>query len=495
MENINYPFKTAPMRHQLEAWSKTNRSKIHALLWEMGTGKTKTAIDTIAYMYDQGWIDAAAIFAYKGTYENWADEIVLHLPSHINHRVALWTSYMNTKQEKIFNEAVYGDRSFLRILIMNVEALAFERSFKVAYTFSQCHRTIGIMDESTCIKNPSSKRTKAAWKIRDVCLARRIMTGSAVDNRPLDAWAQYEFLRPGCLGFSSYYAFRAQYAILVRMRVRDNRIDRSRIRPDGMREITTIKGHRNLDQLRASMSKISTMIKSDKCQDLPSKIYQAHYVDLTDDQRVVYEQMKKRAIIELKGSIVTAKIVLTKIIRLQQIACGFIVDDDGTTHRLPSNRLAALMSILDESREKGLIWANYRESIHEIEVELSRAYGKDEVRTYYGETGTEERREVRAESLRGAETHMRWLVSNQQTGGYGNNWTAFNLVIYYANSFDGELRNQSEARAHRKGQTGSVTYVDLVARGTVDEKILSVLKDKKTMAEAITQSNWEEWFR
>jgi SNF2 family DNA or RNA helicase len=436
-------------------------------------------------MYDQGWIDAIVVFAYKGTYENWIDEFNKHTPEHIVKYIALWSSSMNSKERRILDSVMTPTPLSLKILVMNVEALAHERSFKIAYSFAVGHRTLGIMDESTAIKNPASKRTKAAWKIRDVCVAKRIMTGSAVDNRPLDSWAQFEFLRPGALGFSSYYAFRAYYADLVPLRVRDN--------AKGSRLVKIVSGYKNLSRLRSSMLNLSSIIKKSDCLDLPPKVYQTRYVELTEDQKDAYEKMRKLAIIELEDTLVTAKLMLTKILRLHQIVCGFIRDDEGKDHSLKSNRISAMMDLLEESNGRGLIWANYQRSIREIETSLIGGYGADSVRTFYGETERVQRLEVKSAALRGTETPVRWLVASQQAGGYGNTWTAFNFIIYFANSFDGELRNQSEDRAHRVGQTSSVTYVDIVAKGTVDERILSTLRNKKSLANEITASNWKDW--
>jgi len=489
-----YPFKTTPRKHQYDSWMRSRKQRYHAHLMEMGTGKTKITIDECAYMYDNGWIDSVLVFGNKGSYTNWIEEIETHLSSHINKVVVTWSSSMSNKETERLEKIISYQGNCLKILLMNIEALAYERSFKVAYQFAKNHNTLGIVDESTTIKNPIAKRTKAAWKISDVCKARRILTGSLIDNRPLDAWAQFEFLKKGLLGYNSFFAYKCRYAELIKVRVPDNRTNKTGFSSDGKREVHIVKGYRNLEYLRQSISNYATIIKKDECLDLPPKIYQKYYIDLTDEQRRMYEQMKNKALIELESTIVSTKIVLTKLLRLHQITCGFLKDDDGNMHEIKSNRINALHEILDESQEKGIIWANYRYSIQGIENLLKKEYGQESVKTYYGDTTKDERQVVKQEAKRGVETDMRWLVSNQASGGYGNTWTAFNLVVYYANCFDGELRNQSEDRCHRIGQTRSVTYVDIIAKDTIDEKILKTLKDKKSISDMITPSNWREWF-
>jgi SNF2 family DNA or RNA helicase len=490
---VAYPFKTQPKIHQFSAWERTNRQRFWAYLFEMGTGKTKTTIDVAAFMYDQGWIDAMLVFGPNGSYLNWKDEFVLHMPTHVKYTLAVWSSSMTKPEARQLDSVNAGRSPGLKILLMNIEALAHERSFKEAFTFASNHKTMGVIDESTTIKNPTANRTKAAWALRDVCAARRILTGSLVDNRPLDAWSQFEFLQKGALGFTSFFAFKAHFANLVRVRVRDNRTDKSQTSEDGRRAVFMVAGFRNLEDLHKRISRFGTIVKKAECIDLPPKTYQKYYVDLTPEQRRMYDSMRKDLLIELGSSIVSVTLALTKILRLHQIVCGFVTDDEGREHSIKSNRLDALMSVIDESSERGIIWANYRTSIKEIYGELSKRYGADKVAHYYGDTSKAERDMVRSSGLRSSAGKIDWLVASQMAGGYGNNWTAFNLVCYYANCFDGELRNQSEARTDRMGQTGAVTYVDFIAKDTVDEKILEVLRNKKSLSDEITKSNWREW--
>lgn len=492
---MEFQFKTTPLAHQKEIFEHTKTLKYWPYLADMGTGKTKILLDVVGFLYTQRKIKALLVFGNGGSYENWVPEIEKHLHESIPRHVALWSSSMNKKEELAFNKAISTDKPGLKILVMNIEALSHKRSFMVAYEFAKNHLTMGVIDESTTIKNPKSKRSIAAMKIRDACIARRIMTGSALDNRPLDIWMQCEFLFPGYLGYRSFFAFKSAFCKLVKVRVPDNRKNAKKRSEDGRRPVQMIKGYTNLHVLRDILAKKSTIIKKEDCLDLPPKIYSTYYVDLTKEQKEYYEDMKKRSLIELsQEKIISAPIVLTKLLKLQQIVCGFIKTDDGEIVSIPSKRIEALHEILDESRDKGIIWTPHRKSIEDIAKSLADKYGKESVRTYYGDTTKEERDEIRKQAIRGAQTSIDWLVSNQVSGGYGNTWTNFNLSVYYANSFDGELRNQSEDRMHRIGQTAKVLYVDIVAKGTIDEKLIKTIRDKKDIAKMLTPSNWREWF-
>lgn len=487
MERENYPFKTVPMQHQYDFWLTKRRSRWNAELMDMGTGKTKLVIDEAAYMYDKGWINALLVFGNKGSYENWIEEINLHLPDHIDRQIGVWRSTMNAKYKKMMDELRSCRRMCMKILLMNIEALPFDRSFDLACRFARAHNTMAIIDESTHIKNPKAKRTIRAWKIRDLSKARRILTGSAVDNRPLDAWAQFEFLKVGCLGYTSYYAFRSRFAEIEEIHVKQR---------GKLRLVKTVVGYKNLDHLRNIIAKFSVIIKKEDCLDLPPKVYERRYIELTADQKRIYEEIRKKSITEIKESkFATVKIALTKMLRLHQIVCGFLPDDnEKEIHKIQSNRIDAVKDIIDETDAKTIIWANYILNFEELISTLQKDHGKYAVTGYYGATSDKERARARAEFKRGNDGDLKYLVGNPQTGGYGLTLTGANLVIYFSNSFDGEKRNQSEDRCHRIGQTEKVTYIDLIAKDTIDEKILKVLKNKKNIADILTPSNWMDFF-
>ena len=479
-------FKTEPYKHQQDCFDRNKEKRYYGYLMEMGTGKSKVLLDTAAELFLGGKIDALLIFANKGSYTNWTEtEIPTHLSDEINAKVFLWKANHNKTEKKAFagieDSILPGE---FKIFVMNIEALAYERSFRVAHNFAKNHRTLSVVDESTTIKNKDAKRTKSALKIRDVSLARRIMTGSIVDNNPLDVFSQFEFLEKGCLGFTSFYTFRSRFADLIDMKSKNN-----------PRPFKVVTGYKNLEDLHRRMSNVSFIIKKEECLDLPKKIYQKFYVELTPDQKRMYDELKKLSMSEIEGELVSVKIVLTKLLKLHQLVCGHVKDDDGTVHAIPHNRVKALMDIMEETQGQVLIWANYRDDIFAIEKALKAAYGEKSTLTYFGETSAEDRDLVKHVFRKGNDTKgYRFMVGNTQTGGYGITLTGATTVIYYSNNFDAEKRNQSEDRCHRIGQTDSVTYIDLVVKGTVDERILQALKSKKELSDIITESNWKNMF-
>jgi SNF2 family DNA or RNA helicase len=253
----------------------------------------------------------------------------------------------------------------------------------------------------------------------------------------------------------------------------------------------TVVGYKNLDRLRAKIAPWSAVVTKAECLDLPPKVYETYKVDLTDDQRRTYDQLHETCVAELSdGSVVTASMALVKLLRLQQVLCGYAPNEDGEPVKIGENRVAALLEVLAEASGKAIIWSRFVHPIREIATALRREYGPRSTLEYYGATSIDDRRDAIREFQEG---EARFLVGNQQTGGYGITLTAASTVIYYANSFDLEARLQSEDRCHRIGQKKSVTYVDLVAPKTVDEKILKALRDKRKISDMLmVPGGWRE---
>ncbi len=483
-----FRFKLEPFKHQRDCFELNKQKRYFAYLAEMGTGKSKMLLDAAQYLWCHEKIEAVLIFANKGSYANWIKkEIPKHWPSEdIRTEAFLWKAGMNKKEQRSFEKVLTEiPKDSIRFLVMNIECLAYERSAKVALSFAKKFECLAAVDESTMIKNHKAKRTKTAIKIGGLALARRILTGSVVDNSPLNAFAQFQFLKPGCLGFTSYYVFRAMYAELVDMTLKT--------RP---RTFKIVKGYKNVEDLKRRMADFSFIVKKDDCLDLPPKTYQTFHVELTEDQKQKYAELKRFAMTTVNDQLVSVKVALTKLLRFHQIVCGFITDDEKKEHPLPSNRLDALVEVLEETSGQVIIWANYRFNIFQIASHLKQKFGKEKVMTYFGDTKDDERDRANRVFDRDFKDDegVLFLVANPQTGGYGLNLTRATTHVYYSNNFDGEKRNQSEDRSHRYGQTKKVTYVDLIAKDVnIDEKILKVLREKKKLAQVITESNWQEF--
>ncbi len=478
----NYRFKTKPFEHQKEALKKSWAAKTYALFMEMGTGKSKVLVDNIAMLYDRGAIRGALIVAPKGVYKNWHDiEFPVHLPEHVAHTKVLWEASKTIKKQ-LELDTLFDDKGDLKILIMNVEAFSTKKGLDFAHRFLNIFlgkALIGI-DESTTIKNPTAKRTKSILKIGNLASYRRILTGSPVTKSPLDLYSQCEFLDPWHLGHSSYYSFRSRYAHMV---------DRN----FGGKRVQLVVSYRKLPELTEKLNKFSYRVLKEDCLDLPPKLFTKRIVELTDEQKKVYAQMKSLAMAFTEdGKVMSTVNVMTQLMRLHQVTCGTFKADDGTITHLENNRIQALMDCIEDVDGKVIIWANYREDIKKIADALKKAYGEASTVEYWGEVDAGVRQDNIA-LFQQEKGPTRFFVGNAQTGGYGITLTAANTVVYYSNSYDLEKRLQSEDRAHRIGQTGNVLYIDLVAEGTIDEKIVKALKDKVNIANEIMGEDLKDW--
>ena len=475
-----YKFKTKPYDHQLKVFNQSKDSENFALFMEMGTGKTKVAIDTIGYLYQTKKIDAAFIIAPKGVYDNWVQkEIPQHLPNEIPSIVLRWQPNITQAYKKEFMDFVEAT-GHLKLFVMNIEALSTEKGSETAkWLFRKYPSSMMVVDESTTIKNRKAMRTRNVSSLGQLCRYKRILTGSPVTKSPMDLYSQIGFLSDKLLGFTSYYAFQGRYAVVKR-------------RTMGHRSFQEIAGYQRLDELNEKIEEFSSRVLKKDCLDLPDKIFVRRNVALTDEQKKHYCEMKKLALTLFQdGMLSTTSSVLTQIMRLQQICCGFIKDDDETIRSINSNRITELIDILDETSGKVIIWASFVHDITAIRDALAKEYGEEAVVTYYGETPQEERQQI-VKNFQEDET-TRFFIGQPRTGGFGLTLHAASTVIYYSNSYDLEIRLQSEDRAHRIGQKNNVTYIDLVSPGTIDEKIINALRDKINIAGQVLNETIESW--
>jgi SNF2 family DNA or RNA helicase len=476
---MNYKFKTKPYKHQLDAlqdsWDKEN----FAYFMEMGTGKSKVLLDNAAMLYDKGKINGLLIIAPKGVYKNWYDsEIPTHLPDHIFKKMVLWkTSDKSKKQQQLLN-TLFETGSEFHILLMNVEAFSKGDGAAFAYKFLSCHNAMIAIDESTTIKTPTSNRTKNILELREHAKYRRILTGSPVTKSPLDLFTQCAFLDPWLLNHTSYWTFKARYAVTRKIRVQG-------------RQVEIVVGYRNLGELSEKIQPFSKRVLKDDCLDLPKKTFMKHIVEMTKEQKKVYKQMKEEAIAYLDGKVLSSATVMTQLMRLHQITCGHFTPDDGEIKNLPCNRMTELMDILENVHGKAVIWSHYTHDVRRIIEEIKRVYGDDSVVDYFGQTTSDER----SKNIKKFQNddNCRFFVGTTHTGGYGITLTAASTMIYFSNGYDLEKRQQSEARIDRIGQEKPMTYIDIISEDTVDDRIVKALRSKINIANQIMGEDYKDW--
>jgi SNF2 family DNA or RNA helicase len=483
-----YASPLLPRAHQVECLEKMRGHKEFAILAEFGVGKSKMLLDNFGELEAAGEVDDLLIIAPAGCYSNWVEdksegqvaEIKKNFSQDLVNRTIVghyWSGMGKGAWEGLTWMLNCTNRP--RVLVVNVEALSRSGAARVlCYEFLSHGRAMMAIDESTAIKGYNSERTKAVVSLGLLALYRRILTGMVTPNSPMDLYSQFEFLNWRILGQRSFYGFRARYAVLKRMNF-------------GGRTARVVVGYRNEAELAERIAPHSFRCTKDECLDLPPKVYVTRDVEMTREQARVYREMRGQACSRLEdGHWVSAQMALTLMTRLHQVLCGHVRDDNGHIRRVESNRLEILFNTLGEISGKVIIWACYDYSILEITNELCKEFGGDSVARFWGgnaSTRAEEERRWLGDAKR------RFMVATPASGGRGNTWTVAQDEIYYSNSYSLEHRLNSEDRAHRIGQTKSVTITDLVCWDTVDEKILRALRKKIDLATVVNRDNFRDW--
>ena len=470
---MKFGYATKPFQHQRDALTAGAKHRDFAYFMEMGTGKTKVAIDNANYMKQNSWIDWAIVIAPNSVYRNWIGEIQKHSHGAVIHV---------HKDKEIYGDVRHPERH-LKWFLINVEALSHKSGVdKLKNLLSRKGvNHLMILDESTTIKNRSAKRTRNICKLGKLAEYRRILTGSPITKSPLDLYTQCEFLSPHLLGFDSFFTFRARYAVMQQIEM-------------GGRQMLFPKYYTNLDELTHKLKAFSFRVKKKDCLDLPDKLYTIRKISLTPKQAEIYNRLKRYAYATINQDEVSFANKLTEILRLHQVTNGFVKSDDGTIQVFDDcPKLKELMEILEETEGKFIIWANYVQNIKTIIEKIKEKYGADSVVSIFGEVSTEDRQQ--AVSKFQNDSSCRFFVGNPSTGGYGLTLTSASYVVYFSNSYNLEVREQSEDRAHRIGQDKNVTYIDLITENTIDEFIVSALDKKLKLSAETLGEEVKKWLK
>lgn len=463
-----YNFKSEPMKHQSKGLDKIWANKEVAIFWEMGLGKTYAIIHTASARFLLGQIDALLIICPTSIKEVWETELEQWCTVDYDHHILVAG---DRKVKKfITNEETYR----LQVLIVGIESLSLGGAYKHAESFCSTNTTMVSLDESSTIKNHNTKRTEKCINLGGMCDYRVIATGTEVSQGIEDLYSQYRFLNEKIIGHRSFYSFRNRYCIM------------------GGFENKKIIAYRDTAKLMVLLKPYTDVVKKKNALDLPDKVYEKHIVEITKNQKELIESLDDEFYAEDDDKHIEVNTVLEKLTRTQQILGGHfpynMSEEDnenyGTKPITGKNpKLEDLISILSQtSHEKVIIWARFVPEIEMIEETIAKEYGHHSVLSFYGKT--KNRKEQTRKFQNNPE--CKYMVSNQAVGGMGQTWTAATIVIYYSNSFSYTDRVQSEDRAHRKGQTNKVTYIDITANHPKDKMILEAIKKKKSMAEYVS---------
>lgn len=445
--------------HQQRCIDLSWERREYALLFEMGLGKTATLIANAGMLFAAGKIDAVLIVAPKGVDAQWINsEIPLHSDKNYSINCVLWNG-------KGYDVKAFTKPNTLHYYAMNVDAL-IHKGGPAATKFIERFdgRVMMIVDESHAIKSGIAQRTKAAIAIGTKCAYRRISTGTPIARSIEDAWSQFMFLNPDILGHKYITSFRRRYCIM------------------GGFEGRQVVGQQRVDEFNGLIAPHSFRLTKAEAVDLPAKIYVKRIYEMGADVKRHFKLLKSQLMTELSdGSVLTVANAASKMMRLQQATCGQLPQEDGTLEYISDERIEQMLQIVEQVEGPVVVWARFKADIARIAAALARAYPDAGVVTYYGDTNKRDRDAAVVRFKSGA---ARFFVSNPASGGTGLNLQgACQSVIYYSNDYNALSRWQSEDRTHRMGMRGSVTYFDIVAKGSIDNLILSNLDRKKSLSD------------
>lgn len=482
-----YQPKTKPFAHQSKILAETQDLESYALFWEMGCGKTKPIIDTIGHLHDTGKITGALVLAPKAVAPNWvADEIPAHLGA--SARVFLWdTSKAGNVGYQKELRTFLNRTDCLSILVMSYNAIMTESSKakiikgkEAAKQFLTSRPCMMVLDESARIKEPSTQRAKRVLAAGKHAKYRRILTGTPVSNSPFDVFAQVKFLDPKIwedMGCASFQAFKHAFGDWVEHR----RKDTGRTFPELIR-------YKNLNYLNETLDKIGSRLLKSDVLDLPAQLYSRRTFDMSTEQRRAYDALRKEAMFWLdSGDMVTAPLMITRMLRMQQVASGYCPTDEGSMIQFESNpRMECLQDIIEDIPHQAIIWAKFRKDIENI----AELLGKNCV-VYDGSVSQADREERRSRFKSG---DVQFFVGNPAAAGEGLTLHEAKTVVYYNTTYKLSDRLQSEARAHRAGMDSNpVNYIDIVASESIDEIIIDALRNKQEIAAIVTGDKFKEW--
>lgn len=476
------PLKPIPIKapyalyqHQVKAYNIALALRGAALLMDMGTGKTLTTVAVTGRRFLDGKIKRVLIIAPTSVCAVWPQEYQKFGDFPVRVALLLGDHATRVRQLKwLCAPTPSRAEEPLRVAVINYESAWRLKDGKTDH-LQDFHADMVVCDESQRIKSPSAKQSKAVWKLGDLARYRIILSGTPIQKDTRDIWSQYRFLDPTVFPIS-YGSFQARYAIM------------------GGFEGRQYIGARNVEELTRKTHACGFRIKKEECLDLPPKTFEDYPVELDPKTRQLYRTLQKQSIAELEsGGEVTANHVLVRMLRLQQLTGGFLVDDKGERHQVNTAKLDALRDIvetlvLDEGK-KLIIFSRFLAELDAIQAMAEPMLRKERLSLVRidGSVKAKERGAI-VQRFQG-DPACRVFLGELDACAEGLTLTAAQTVVYYSVNWNYAKYQQSADRVHRIGQTGTCTYIHLVAPGTIDDKIMKALKDKGDLAKSVVD-NW-----
>jgi SNF2 family DNA or RNA helicase len=468
-----------PWRHQLEAIDRAKNLPGFALFFEMGAGKTSTAINILRHRFNAARsVLRTLILCPPIVVKNWRSEWLAHSkldPS----RVVLLTG-SGKQRLKLFR--ANADKPGGAIFVTNYESLLMSDLYEA---FLQWGPEALIFDESHKLKSPTAKRSKLAEKLanprgreKPLCY---ILSGSPILNTPMDIFQQFLILDGGKTFGANYFGFRARY-----FRDRNAGMSRDKYFPDWRIMTLEREGFDALSEINQKIYTMGMRVEKKDCMDLPPLVREKILVEMTPHQRKLYEEMKQDFLTFMNDQAIVATLAITKALRLMQIASGYVKTAEGNEISLENTpKMEALRELLEEltPNHKVLVWAVWRENYAQIR-QVCNDLGIKYVEVH-GDITSEKK--FAAVDQFNSDPETRVFIGHPGSGGIGITLVPASYSIFYSRNFSLEQDLQAEARNHRGGSEihPCITRIDLICEGTIDELVTSKLAEKVSIGEKI----------
>ena len=436
--------KTDLYPHQRTAVNKLLPVRVGGLFMEMGTGKTLSAIELVSRR--QYKISNVIWFCPVGLKSTIDFEIRKHTDCQSIYVFDDKTNMQNVPDSLWYIIGIESMSSSNR-MVLTANALINENSFV-------------IVDESSYIKGHDSLRTKRITLMSERAKYRLILTGTPMSQGVVDLYAQMRFLSSKILGYNSFYSFA------------HNHLEYSEKYPG-----LIIRAH-NTGLLASKIQPYVYQVTKEECLDLPDKLFDSRYFDMTYEQSQFYQQAKDEILLDIKDGEIDSYTIFRLFTALQQITSGYW-NHPRFRYEFQHLRLETLCDIIKSipQDKKIIIWCKFIYSIEHIIKRLRDEFGYDSVSCYYGKLGEKER-DKEIEKFR---NEARFFIATMQTGGHGLTLNESHYVIFYENTFKYADRLQAEDRCHRIGQPEKVTYIDIVCRSGIERRIQESMTKKSNV--------------
>lgn len=425
-----------------------------ALLMEMGTGKSLTAIAISGALRREKGISKVLIVAPLSILGVWLEEFSKFAAFPYNLSILKGSG----AQKATTLESLHGET--LQVAVVN-----YESAWRLERELTTWNPDLIIADEGHKIKTHNISASKAMHRLGARAPYRLLLTGTPVTNKAIDIFSQYKFLDPAVFG-QSFYAFRNRYFDMTGYGNHTPALKRS------------MEG-----ELTKKMHSIAYRATKAECLDLPKTTDIIRRVELEPKAMILYKTLVKDSFAELERGEVTITNVLTKLLRLSQLTGGFIGKDEGAkVEQVSSAKLSALEDIIDSAMEENQKLVVIARFIPELNA-ICRMLESKGIKHSLIMGSVKDRSEQVAQFHKDPDVKV--FVGQIATAGLGITLTAASTMVFYSLDYSMSNFEQTKARIHRSGQTRPCTYIYLTAEGTVDDKVLKALKNKASLAKSL----------